>query len=255
MAWDPDQYGRFEALRRRPAHDLVNALPPMTPRRIVDLGCGAGQLARSLAARWPDAAVAGVDGSPEMLARAAATPSPVRWIAADLRDWRPAEPVDLMISNAALHWLDGHDRLFPDLLAAVAPGGVLAVQMPRNFDAPSHALLYRTAQDGPWAERLAGALRGTPVHPPAFYYDALAGRARRLDIWETEYLQALEGERPVLEWTKGTALLPFLEALADDAERAAFLDAYQERLAAAYPRRADGTTLFPFRRLFIVAQR
>ncbi|WP_029009135.1 methyltransferase domain-containing protein [Azospirillum halopraeferens] len=255
MAWDPDRYGRFEALRRRPAHDLVAALPPLAPGRIADLGCGTGALARSLAERWPGAHVTGIDGSPEMLARARAVPSPVAWVEADLRAWRPDAPFDLVISNAALHWLDDHDRLFPALVAALAPDGVLAVQMPRNFAAPSHALLYETARDGPWADRLAPVLRTTPVDPPAVYYDRLAPLVRRLDIWETEYLQPLEGERPVLDWTRGTALLPFLDALPDDATRDAFLAAYQARLATAYPRRPDGVTLFPFRRLFIVAQR
>ncbi|KAA1058086.1 methyltransferase domain-containing protein [Azospirillum argentinense] len=253
MPWDPEQYARFESWRRRPAHDLVAALPSLTPRTVVDLGCGAGQLARLLAERWPETEVLGVDNSPAMLERARTTPSGVRWLQADLRDWRPDQPVDLLISNAALQWLDGHERLFPDLLRALAPGGVLAVQMPRNFDAPSHRLLYETAADGPWAERLAPVLRTAPVHAPDVYYGWLAALTRRLDLWETEYLQVLEGEDPVLEWTRGTTLLPVLDMLAG-AELDAFLAAYRARLNAAYPRRPDGRTLFPFKRLFLVAR-
>ncbi|OYD85781.1 methyltransferase domain-containing protein [Azospirillum brasilense] len=253
MPWDPEQYARFESWRRRPAHDLVAALPSLTPRRVVDLGCGAGQLARLLAERWPEAEVLGVDNSLAMLERAQGTPSRVRWLQADLRVWRPDRPVDLLISNAALHWLDGHERLFPDLLRALAPDGVLAVQMPRNSEAPSHRLLYETAADGPWADRLAPVLRTAPVHAPEVYYDWLAPLTRRLDLWETEYLQVLEGDDPVLEWTRGTTLLPVLDTLAG-AELDAFLAAYRARLNAAYPRRPDGRTLFPFKRLFLVAR-
>lgn len=253
MPWDPEHYALFDSWRRRPAHDLVAALPSLTPRTVMDLGCGAGHLARLLADRWPDADVLGVDGSPAMLERARATPSRVRWRQADLRVWRPDRPVDLLISNAALHWLDGHERLFPELLGCLAPGGVLAVQMPRNFEAPSHRLLYETAADGPWADRLAPVLRTAPVHAPDIYYGWLAPLARRLDIWETEYLQVLDGDDPVLQWTRGTTLLPVLDTLAG-AELDAFLAAYRTRLNAAYPRRPDGGTLFPFRRVFLVAR-
>lgn len=253
MPWNPDQYNRFEALRRRPAHDLVAALPDRAPSTVVDLGCGTGQLARQLAERWPDAAVTGVDGSPEMLAKAAAVPSPVRWVEADLNVWRPPAGTDLVVSNAALHWLTGHETLFPALMRAVAPGGVLAVQMPRNFGAPSHQALYATAAEEPWAARMTGVLRDSPVHAPAVYHGWLKPLAKRVDIWEVEYLQELEGEDAVLHWTRGTTLVPVMETLTG-AELDAFIDSYRAKLAAAYPRQADGTTLYPFRRLFIIAQ-
>jgi trans-aconitate 2-methyltransferase len=254
MPWNPDQYERFEAWRRRPAHDLVAALPTIEPCRIVDLGCGGGQLARQLSERWPQAEVTGVDNSATMLERAAAVPARVRWLQADLNQYRPSGGADLLISNAALHWLGGHERLFSELVGALAPGGVLAVQMPRNFDAPSHQLLFETASDGPWAGALAGALATAPVHRQERYYDWLAPLTRSVDIWESEYLQALPGEDPVLEWMRGAALVPVMERL-HGTELADFLAAYRARLAAAYPRRADGMTLFPFRRLFIMARR
>jgi len=254
MAWDPDQYERFQAARRRPGQDLLAALPPMQPARIVDLGCGAGGLARALAARWPQARVTGLDSSPAMLARAAEVPSPVVWQVADIADWRPDQPVDLLFSNAALHWLPDHDRLFPRLLGDLAPGGVLAVQMPRNHAAPSHALMRQVAADGPWAARLAGALEEEPVADPATYWRLLSPLAYRVEVWETTYLHALAGADPVLEWVKGTGLLPVLERL-EGALRDGFLSAYREALRHAYPVEADGITLFPFRRLFIVACR
>jgi trans-aconitate 2-methyltransferase len=152
-----------------------------------------------------------------------------------------------------LHWIDGHDTLMPRLIGGLTSGGVLAVQMPRNFDQPSHVTMREVAAGGEWAERLGPLCRPEPVRAPGFYYDLLAPLARELDIWETEYQHVLRGPSPVLEWVRGTALRPFLEALAPD-EQHEFETAYKARLERAYPVRATGTTLFPFRRLFIVAR-
>ena len=256
MAWDPARYDLFRRQRRRPAEDLLAAalawVGERAPERVADLGCGGGDLARRLAERWPDAEVAGIDGSAAMLEQARQTSTRVRWRQADLTDWRPERPLDLIISNAALHWIGDHSALFPRLLAGLAPGGVLAVQMPRNFAAPSHTLLAETIRQGPWAARLADRLGPSPVHEPERYVDWLAGAAD-LDIWETEYLHRLDGEDPVLNWTRGTALVPVLDRL-DQTGQAAFLAAYGAKLRAAYPRRPDGSTLFPFRRLFVMAR-
>ena len=188
-----------------------------------------------------------------MLAKAATSAPEIVWQQADLATWSPPSRADVIYSNAALHWLAGHDRVFPALLGMVAPGGVLAVQMPRNFGAPSHALIAEAVRGGPWREVLEPLLRPAPVLEPGWYFDLLAPHAAALDIWETEYLHVLEGESPVKEWTKGSALVPLLEAL-PEAQRDPFEARYADLLGEAYPRRADGRTLFPFRRLFIVAQ-
>ena len=251
MAWDPAQYLKFAGPRLRPAVDLLQHIDVELPATVYDLGAGAGNVTRLLAARWPTARVIGVDGSAEMLAKAAADAT-IEWQQADLAAWRPEQPATIIYSNAALHWLDDHDRLLPGLVAALAPHGVLAVQMPRNFGAPSHTLITEVATSGPWRHTLVPLLRPSPVAEPEFYYDLLAPLAARLDIWETEYLQVLEGANPVKEWTKGTWLLPLLAAL-DEPERSRFEAAYAERVAAAYPPRGDGKTLFPFRRLFVIA--
>ncbi len=171
---------------------------------------------------------------------------------ADLGAWEALRPADLVFSNAALHWLDDHAGLFPRLVSMLAPGGGLAVQMPHNHGAPSHTCMTEAAEAGPWRDRLHPLLRPSPVAAPAFYYDLLAPRSRAFDIWETEYLHVLEGDNPVVEWTRGTALRPLIAAL-EGAEREAFLAEYAQRVARAYPRRSDGRTLFPFRRLFFVA--
>jgi trans-aconitate 2-methyltransferase len=255
-SWDARQYLRFAGERTRPAFDLLQRLPEeLVPRRIVDLGCGTGEITLALKRRWPEAEVIGLDSSAEMLAKARALGDEVRWIEGDIARWSPEQPLDLIFSNAALQWLEGHEALFPRLMRALAPGGWLAVQMPRNFAAPSHRLMRETAVEAPWGDGLRGLLRTEPVLPPAGYFDLLAPLASKLDLWETEYLHVLEGETPVLDWVKGTGLRPLLDALTDEKERAAFIARYQARLAEAYPRRYDGRTLFPFRRLFLIARK
>jgi len=250
--WNPGQYLKFAGHRLRPALDLLARVHADEPKAVYDLGCGAGNVTRMLAERWPDARVVGVDGSPEMLERARADNPDIAWVAADLARWAPEKPADVLYSNAALHWLPDHAALFPKLMAALQPGGTLAVQMPRNWQEPSHACMREAA--GPWLKKLEKALPGVPVGPPEDYYRILAGVAADVDIWETVYLQILEGDNAVAEWTKGSALKPALDAL-DQAEREAYFAAYSALLAKAYPKGADGKTPLPFRRLFIVAKR
>lgn len=261
MSWSPTQYLKFAAPRLRPALDLLARVELDTPTLVCDLGCGTGQLTHLMAARWPAARVLGVDSSAPMLARAAAEAPAgrIEWQQADLAGWSPAAAgapaPQLIYSNAALHWLPDHAELLPRLVEALAPGGVLAVQMPRNFEAPSHTAISATVGAGPWRDRLAPMLRPSPVAAPAWYFDLLAPHATAVDVWETEYLQVLTGADPVKEWTKGTWLAPFLAALGDDGERARFEADYAARVRVAYPPRADGRTLFPFKRLFMVVRR
>ena len=252
--WDPQQYLSFADHRLRPALELLARIPLDAPARVVDLGCGAGNVTQHLRLRWPRAELMGIDSSEDMLAKARATDRSIRWELGDLGHWQPAEPPDVLYANASLHWLPDHDALFPRLLGQVAPGGALAVQMPRNFDAPSHTSMAEAARQGPWAERLRGLLRESPVGEPERYYDLLAPLASRVDVWETRYLQVLSGENPVAEFTKGTWLRPLLEAL-NEPQRSAFEAAYRALVARAYPCRPDGHTLFPFKRMFIVAVR
>jgi|TARA_B100000315_G_scaffold246315_1_gene273458 trans-aconitate 2-methyltransferase len=232
---------------------LLARVPLTEPARVYDLGCGAGNVTRALHRRWPEAELTGVDSSPEMLERAQSELPAANWQQADLAQWR-TKAADVIYSNAALHWLGNHQELFPALFRMLTEDGVLAVQMPRMFDAPSHRAMRETAQAGPWRHRLEALLGPPQVAPPEFYYQLLAPHAVELDIWECEYLQILEGPNPVLAWTQGTALRPFLAAL-EEPERSAFEADFAGRLAALYPPAADGCTLFPFRRLFMVARK
>ena len=254
MAWDPAQYLKFAGPRLRPALDLLQRIDCEAPSSVYDLGAGAGNVTRLIAARWPEARVVGVDSSGEMLAKAAAENPGIEWQQADLATWRPQQPPDVIYSNAALHWIEDHAPVFTALFDSLAAGGIFAVQIPRNFGAPSHTSMGEAARRGPWRARLEPLLRPAPVAEPAFYFDLLAPHAARLDMWETEYLQVLDGEHAVKEYTKSTWLSPLLAAL-DEPERSQFEAAYTEMVDAAYPRRPDGKTLFPFRRLFIIATR
>jgi trans-aconitate 2-methyltransferase len=252
MQWDPAIYLQYGDERLRPALDLLARVDPATPRAVVDLGCGAGNVTAILRRRFPAAAVTGVDGSAAMLERARQAAPDCVFVAADIASWRPETAPDLIYSNAALHWLGGHATLLPGLLGLLAPGGVLAVQMPAMHDAPIRALQHAVAAEGPWAERLAQVASAPPILTPGAYWDMLRPRCARLDLWETIYLHALRGEDAVVQWAMGTSLRPFLDPLTP-AWREDFLAAYRAALAPHYPPRADGTTLLPFRRLFLVA--
>lgn len=252
MSWSPDQYLKFADHRLRPALDLLSRIPAENPETVIDLGCGPGNITEWLKRRWPSARITGVDSSVEMLDSAKARWPGMAWEKADIGEWLPKVPALVIYSNAALQWLDNHRALFARLYGALAPGGVLAVQMPRNFDQPSHALMRAVAQEGPWREVLSPHLRPSPVADARDYWRMLEPLGAGIDIWECDYLQVLEGEDAVLQWILGSALRPLLAALEAD-WREAFLADYSARLREAYPRESNGTTLFPFKRLFILA--
>ena len=255
-SWDPDIYERFKTYRDRPALDLLLQTPTdLQPRDIWDLGCGTGEHAAALAGRHPGARVHGLDSSPDMLARARKRPAAVDWVLGDIGDFAPVGAADLIFTNAALQWVDDHADLLPRLTSFLSEGGVFACQMPAAHSAAWHAAIRDLAGEPAWVARL-GAIRGSlPLAQPEQYYDWLAPTCREIDIWTTTYLHVLEGEDPVVEWVRGTALRPYLDALEDPGERSAFLDAYRARVRAILPPRADGTTLLAFPRLFIVARR
>ena len=253
MSWDPQTYLQFAGPRTRPAADLLARVPLQAPSRVVDLGCGPGNSTALLAARWPAAVLEGVDSSSDMLEQARASGVPATWEQADIATWSPPAPYDLIFSNATFQWLDEQERLLPRLMGLLAPGGALAFQVPVNHGAPSHALMAELAADSRWAQSLAR------VRPIARYsaqgcYALLQPLAADLDIWQTRYLHVLEGEDAVYRWVSGTGLRPYLDALEGEA-RQDFIGEYKARLNQAYPRRADGTTLLPFERLFVVAMK
>ncbi len=253
MAWDPKVYLDFEDERTRPAVELVARIPLKAPESVIDLGCGPGNSTALLARRWPNAKLEGLDSSEAMLDQARRSGVKAQWHSGDIPSWSPTKRYDVIFANAALHWLGDQDNLLRRLMAQVARGGVLAFQVPTNFNAPSHKLMRDTAAEGPWAEKLRD-VRNIVLGSAEGYYALLEPLAAGLDIWETDYLQVLTGEDAVFRWVSGTGLRPFLAAL-DGAEREAYVQDYKARLNRAYPMRASGKVLFPFKRLFVVARR
>lgn len=247
--WDPAKYLAFADHRSRPFHELVARIAATAPRRVVDLGCGPGNLTETLALRWPDAVIEASDSSAEMVGAARARGLDAH--VADVADWKPAPDTDVVVTNAVLQWVPGHPDLLRRWMGELPSGAWLAMQVPGNFDGPSHQLLRELAATT-WRSELDGVLRDeSPVLDPAGYADVLAGS--QVDAWETTYLQRLEGEDAVLEWITGTALRPVRAAL-DDERWAAFRAELAPLLREAYPVRPDGSTWFPFRRIFAVAR-
>lgn len=250
--WDADQYLRFADWRERPALELLARIPVDHAADVVDLGCGPGTITAHLLRRWPDANVTCVDTSPEMLARAAEHVPGATLVEDDLAAWEPPGEVDVVYSNAALHWVPEHGPLLARFIGWLRPGGALGVQMPGNFDEPTHREARALAADPRFEARLAGHLDQASVADPADYVRWLRPLAAHVDVWETRYHQLLDGpDHPVAEWMRGAFLRPWLEALGSDAD--AFVSEYARRMRVAYPAADDGVTVLPYRRLFLVA--
>lgn len=253
--WDPATYLRYGDERGRPFIDLLSRVGAAEPRVVVDLGCGPGNLTVTLAQRWPRARVTGLDSSPQMVAQARQLAAPITFDAADVRDWAPGPEVDVVVSNAVLQWVPGHEKLLVQWAGQLGAGAWLAVQVPGNFDAPSHQALRAVAAEPRWADRLTDLVSPRTVTDPAGYATLLTGAGCTVDAWETTYLHLLPADRsahPVLTWMEGTALRPVRAALPDP-EWTEFRDRLAVRIAEAYP--VDGKLVpFPFRRIFVVAR-
>ena len=250
--WDPERYLRFADERGRPFVELIGRVAADDPRTVVDLGCGPGNLTGMLKQRWPSAQVTGLDSSAEMIATARDRDDGVAYDVADLRDWRPTTPVDVLVSNATLQWVPDHLALLPSLVEAVRPGGWFAFQVPGNFDEPSHTIRRDLASTPPYDAQTADV--ATPdAHDAATYLRALQPLVTSVDAWETTYLHVLHGEDPVFTWVSGTGARPTLQAL-DESLRPRFEEAFKRLLRAAYPDDGWGVVL-PFRRVFVVTQR
>ncbi|MPY79812.1 MAG: trans-aconitate 2-methyltransferase [Actinophytocola sp.] len=252
MRWDPEAYLGYADLRSRPFFELIVRIDERSPRRVADLGCGPGHLTQALSQRWPSAALEAWDSSEDMVRDAQARGIDARL--GDVRDWAPKPDTDVVVCNAVLHWVPGHTDLLREWVHALEPGAWLAVAMPRNVDQPSHALVRDLANGPQWRDALAEiAAPATDVLDAVSYAALFADLGCEIDAWETIYTQRLTGEDPVLEWLTGTTLRPVKAALDDEAWQR-FRDELAPRLRSAYPQRDDGTTLFPFRRVFAVAR-
>jgi len=268
VRWDPAQYNRFTDHRGRPFVDLIGRVGAERPRRVVDLGCGPGNLTALLAHRWPEAQVEGIDSSPDMIeaarrsdtrlpAAGAAFPPQSRaisYIVGDVRDWRPSGDVDVLVSNATLQWVPEHRELLSGWAERLPSGAWLAFQVPGNYSCPSHVLMRELAESPRWATALRRVLHhDRSVEDPLGYARLLLDAGWYADAWETTYIHVLIGTDPVIEWMRGTGLRPVLQALSPD-DAIAYEQEYAARLRVAYPATPAGT-LFPFRRVFAVGHK
>lgn len=250
--WSPAQYLKFEDERTRPARDLLAQVPLDTIRQAVDIGCGPGNSTELIVERFGATGVSGIDSDAAMVEAARKRLPAVRFDLADVAAWTPEAPAELLYANAVFQWVPDHLAVLDRLMDALAPGGVLAVQMPDNLTEPSHRLMEETAQAGPWRDRFATSVRRAPMPPPSAYFDRLGPKARRLDVWHTIYNHPLADAAAIVEWVKATGLRPYLDRAGAE-HRDAFAAAYRERIARAYPPMADGRVLLRFPRLFVVA--
>lgn len=255
--WSSEQYLRFARERTQPSIDLAARVPLAAPRSIIDLGCGPGNSTDVLARRWPQAELTGLDSSASMLASARQTYPSRAWIQSDIAMWAAHAGVgrryELVFSNAALHWVPDHATVIPQIFAAVAPGGVLAFQVPHSLDAPHQRCIRQLALGAAWRSRFTRPPVTWHVEPVEFYYDVLAPLASRLEVWSTDYVLVLDSLAALVDWHAGAALRPFLDALPSEDARAEFTREYAVAVAPHYPPRRDGKILLPFRRLFVLA--
>jgi trans-aconitate 2-methyltransferase len=206
MRWDPTQYARYAGPRARPYVELVTRIDADAPARVVDLGCGPGDQTVTLRERWPEAEITGIDSSAEMIAQAP-TDAGVAFRLGDANDF-DASGLDVLLSNALLQWVPDHPALLARWASQINPDGWLALQVPDNFEEPSHRLLRELAESPRWADKLSGVLRSAlSVKRPADYLELLTESGLEVHAWQTEYLHVLEGPDPVLEWVRGTAHL------------------------------------------------
>jgi trans-aconitate 2-methyltransferase len=254
MNWSAKQYVTFEDERTRPVRDLLAAIPNQSAETAVDLGCGPGNSTEALAARFPEAEITGLDNSPDMIVAARKRLPHITFETGDIATWDSHQPVDVIFANASMQWVPDHQTLYPRLIARLSDGGSLAVQTPDNLDEPAHQAMRALASEGPWAGKLGKAGREAR-HTAGWYYELLKPLCTRVDVWRTIYHHPMkDGAAGVVEWFKGSALRPYLTALAPN-EQAEFLERYQDAIARAYPALVDGTVLLPFPRLFVVATR
>jgi trans-aconitate 2-methyltransferase len=250
--WNAAHYLKFGDERTRAAADLAARIQLESPQSIADLGCGPGNSTQVLRSRWPQAEILGVDNSLQMITSAKEAFPDQNWRLADIAQWTPEKPLDLVYSNAVLQWIPNHAELIRHLFSMVAGGGALAFQVPSSTYATVRTLIYDISRDPAWTARLEAPRTMFTMEPPEFYYDALAVEATNIDLWESEYHHVLESKEAIIDWIASTGLRPFLAALDNDSEREEFLKQLRARVEDAYDLRADGKVLFPFRRTFVI---
>jgi trans-aconitate 2-methyltransferase len=253
--WSARQYLKFEDERTRPPRDLLAQVPLARPHRVVDLGCGPGNSTELLVERFPQSEIVGLDSSPDMLRKARERLPQCSFVEADIATWKPEPGTDLIFGNAVMQWLPDHPAIMRRMLEGMAPGGVLAIQMPDNTREPALRFQREVGDSGSWKDH--PEIKAAPrddLPTPEYYYDLLKPACSHIDIWHSIYNHVMASPQAITEWFKGSSLQPFLSPL-DSAAREQFLAAYTAKIVGAYKPRFDGKVLLRFPRLFILAVR
>ncbi|HEY8423308.1 MAG TPA: trans-aconitate 2-methyltransferase [Clostridia bacterium] len=253
MDWNSQQYLKFAAERTQPAVDLANRINLKNSKKILDAGCGPGNSTQVLYEKYPETYILGVDNSPQMIDAAKKNYPYMDFKICDIaKDLNQLDnDFDIVFSNACIQWVPDHDRLLKNLIGLLNPGGVLAVQIPINFDEPIHIIIQQTAALPEWKEYFPQSTKRN-VLKPSEYYDILSDISREFYIWETIYYHAMKSHNDILEWYKGTGLRPYLSVLPEN-KKAEFENQIMERLIQAYPKQKNGDVIFRFPRLFFIA--
>lgn len=259
--WDADQYLKFSEQRTQPSRDLCNRLPADdgSVRRVLDIGCGPGNSTAQLRARYPHAAILGIDSSAEMIesARKLHPDCDFEVLDAGSLDSLGAD-FDVVFSNACLQWVPDHEHVLPSMLRRLRPGGVAATQFTENINLPPHIIMREVALETRWRQYISEVRRYYNLGGDHFdvraYYDLLAPLAAHVDVWETNYYHALPGYEAIIDWYRGTGLRPYLAQLPNDDLRAEFEQEVLARIRKVYPLQADGTVLIGFPRFFFLAR-
>ena len=252
--WNPDQYNRFRAERQQPFVDLLGLVRPRPGMRVIDLGCGTGELTSLLHRQLGARETLGLDTSETMLAQTVAhTASGLRFARGDIADFQADGAFDLVFSNSALHWLPDHPALFERLTRALASDGQLAVQMPFNFDHPSHTVAAELAREKPFSSALGGFAVERPVAAPEVYARLLHQLGyREQHVRQQVYAHVLAVRDEVIEWVKGTLLTAYERRLPAELW-ARFLEQYSERLLSELE--ADRPFFYPFNRILLLGRK
>ena len=250
--WNPNLYLRFKKERTQPSIDLVKRIESDSPKRIVDIGCGPGNSTEVLRKRWESSEIIGVDNSREMIEKAKESYPEGRWLLSDVYDLDPADPYDIVFSNAALQWIPNHERLIPHLLSLVGKGGVLAFQVPNNQDSGIHQNLCETILEPRFREYTGRVSHILNYRSGPYYYDLLAAKVAELEMWETTYYHILDNHEELLNWYKSTGMRPYLEGLPENLVED-FVASVRDKCRERYALQSDGKVIYRFNRLFAIA--
>jgi trans-aconitate 2-methyltransferase len=251
--WQPTDYLKFGKERTQPSVDLVSRIALPDARRILDIGCGPGNSTAVLRSRWPKAELTGIDSSPEMIEKAKSDHASGKWVVADYRNWDAGETYDLVFSNATIHWIPDHERLFAKMFAMTSNGGAVAAQVPSVQDSAVHQAARRLSQTDEWREILAANESALTYHPATYYYQLLSKLSRQVELWHTTYYHIMESHEQIIEWYSSTGLKAYLSLIPGDEGKQRFKREVLEASAESYPALEDGKIMFPFKRLFMLA--